>query len=81
MGTESTMLAREKRPRMLVLLAHYMMFVRLASRSVWWMEGTSQGDITRIFKMVPPKYYHYLEVPKQTILTNNFEDVISLLLA
>lgn len=77
---EGAMLARERRPRMLILLAHYLVFVKICSRDVWWMEGTGEGDISRIFRMVPPRYFHLLDLPRACATMENPADVVDLML-
>ena len=79
-GTQGALLAKEKRPRMLILLAHYMVFVKICSRDVWWMEGTAEGDIARIFRMVPPRYFHLLELPRACAGLENVDDVVDMML-
>lgn len=65
-GAEFARLAREKRPRALILMAHYMVFVK-CSKDIWWMVGVPDGDIQRIFKMVPVKFFPLLEIPRRAL--------------
>lgn len=74
-----TDLANEKRPRALILLAHYMCFVRL-QEDCWWMEGIAERDLTQILKMVPPRLYRFLEIPCQMMVLKTVQEMKHLLL-
>ena len=72
-------LAKENRPRALVLLALYLVFVKLV-KGLWWTEGISDHEITTISNIVGPKYASYMEVPLQAAQTTNLDDIAALLL-
>lgn len=74
------MLAKEKRPRALILLAHYMVFVKTMTAAVWWVDGIANKDIERIFKMVSPKWFPLLEVPRLALEIDDVEEIRNLLL-
>lgn len=74
------MLAKEKRPRALILLAYYMVFVKALTGKVWWVDGISNKDIERIFKMVSPKWFPLLEVPRLALEIEDAEGIKDLLL-
>jgi hypothetical protein len=72
-------LARENRPRALVILAHYLVFIKLV-KGIWWIEGIADREIKAISKIVGPKFAPYMEVPLQAAEMTNLEDIATLML-
>lgn len=56
-------LARRKRPRALVIIAHYLTFARIAANNVWWMQGIGDNDIRHIFNLLGNEWESFLSVP------------------
>ncbi|EAQ83850.1 hypothetical protein CHGG_10254 [Chaetomium globosum CBS 148.51] len=55
--------ARERRPRALVILAHYMVFVTFKARACWWMDGIAGFEIPNIARFLGPAWAPLLRVP------------------
>jgi hypothetical protein len=72
-------LARENQPRALVILAHYLVFMKLV-KGIWWIEGISDREIKAINDIVGPKYASYMEVPLQAAELTDAEEITKLLL-
>lgn len=70
---------RENRPRALVILAHYLVFIKLV-KGIWWIEGIADQEIKAISNIVEPKYASYMEVPLQAADMINLEDIAKLML-
>jgi hypothetical protein len=72
-------LARENRPRALVILAHYLVFVKLV-KGIWWIEGIADREIKAISRIVGPNFAPYMEVPLQAAEMTNLDEIASLML-
>ncbi len=72
--------ASDYRPRALVILSYYMMFVKLA-KELWWMNGVSDRDIQGIAKMVGPKWLPFMMVPLQAVAMTDRDEIVKLMLA
>jgi hypothetical protein len=72
--------ARERRPRALVILAHYLVFVKLRIKTCWWMEGISDHEIPGICHFLGPEWEHLLRVPMAALLLSDAKDIARLLL-
>jgi hypothetical protein len=70
----------EKRPRALIILAHYLAIVKLV-KGLWWAEGMPDHEIQIIGRMVGPKWLSYIEVPLQVTQMSDTEEIASLLLS
>lgn len=55
-------IAREQRPRALVIIAHYVAFIKMV-RGVWWLEGIGDRSIDDIIKHLGSQWQHMLVVP------------------
>lgn len=66
--------AREHRPRALVILAHYLVFVKLCSR-LWWMQGIADREIKDIRDVLDEEWQSFILVPLAALET---EDEISI---
>ena len=71
--------AKENRPRALVILAHYLVFVKLV-KGVWWLEGVSDREIKIIAGMVGPNNASYMEIPLRAAEMTDDEEIVKLLL-
>jgi len=71
--------AREKRPRTLIILAHYLVFLKLIT-DLWWLDGSSNFQIGMIRNMVGPEWLPYLDVPLQSTLLASPQEITALLL-
>lgn len=78
-GPEVAESLRFKGPRLTILMAHYMMFVKCL-KDVWWADGTADGDIRRVFRMLPPKWFPLLEIPRRALALQTQENLVSLIL-
>ncbi|TVY83223.1 Sterol uptake control protein [Lachnellula suecica] len=71
--------AREKRPRALIILAHYLVFLKLIP-NLWWLEWSTDGQIKTIMKIIGPSWSSYMNVPLQAVHMTNPDEVAALLL-
>lgn len=56
-------LAKKRRPRTLVIMAHYLCFLKLV-QNVWWLEGISDRGIQDIIDYLSPEWQPLLSVPR-----------------
>lgn len=61
-------LARSHRPRALVILAHYLPFIKLID-NVWWLVGIADRGVQDIMDHVGPGWRNMLNVPLTSIQT------------
>lgn len=71
--------AQEKRPRSLVILAHYLVFTKLVN-DLWWLDGSSNAQINAITNMIGPELLVYMRLPLEAIHLNKPEEITELLL-
>jgi hypothetical protein len=76
---EFTAFAKEKRPRALIILAYYLIFVKLM-KTVWWVEGIADREIGVISRLVGEKWHMYMEIPLEAANLNSDQDIVNLLL-
>jgi hypothetical protein len=57
-------LAKQKRPRALVILTYYLTFLKLI-KNLWWTEGIPDKEIARIERLVGPQWHIFMEVPRR----------------
>ncbi|KFA61737.1 hypothetical protein S40285_04161 [Stachybotrys chlorohalonatus IBT 40285] len=55
-------LARQRRPRALVILAHYAVFLKLL-KTIWWLEGVGDRTLGDIRKYLSSEWHPVLQVP------------------
>jgi hypothetical protein len=67
-------LARNRRPRALVIIAHYAAFLKLAT-DVWWLEGVGQRSIEQICRHLGSEWINMLTVP---LIAMNTDDHLAL---
>ncbi|WYZ37549.1 hypothetical protein EsH8_II_001055 [Colletotrichum jinshuiense] len=72
-------LAREKRPRALVIIAHYLMFMK-AVQNLWWIEGIGDREIAGIARYLGDTWSEELAVPRLALLLDDRTDVARLIL-
>jgi hypothetical protein len=71
--------ARERRPRAIIIMAHYLVFVKVV-RGLWWLERIPDRDIGNIVKSLGPRWLEYLEVPLRASVTTDKDEIAALLL-
>ncbi|KAK4120789.1 hypothetical protein N657DRAFT_658157 [Parathielavia appendiculata] len=72
--------ARAKRPGALVILAHYLVFVKFRVGSCWWLDNISAHEIPSIYNFLGPEWERLLHVPMAALQLDNDRDVARLLL-
>jgi hypothetical protein len=72
--------AKEKRPRALVILAHYLAFTRFKGESCWWWDGIAEQEITSIYNLLGPEWDGLLRLPMASLLVENNRALVRLLL-
>ncbi|KAI1076542.1 hypothetical protein F5B20DRAFT_320009 [Whalleya microplaca] len=60
-------LAKEFRPRALVIIAHFLCFAKLMNKGVWWMRGIADREIPQIIQEVGDQWAHLLRVPRMVL--------------
>ncbi|KAI1825150.1 hypothetical protein F4861DRAFT_502555 [Xylaria intraflava] len=71
--------ARELRPRVLVVLAYWLCFVKLLDRRTWWMSGIiAQAD--QIFSELGAEWDNLLRVPKAVMRTEGNVEIAGMLI-
>ncbi|KAI0845789.1 hypothetical protein F5Y00DRAFT_163259 [Daldinia vernicosa] len=72
-------LAKEHRPRALVLLAYYLAFSKI-TRGVWWVDGIANREIGHICKSVGEEWAHLLRVPQMVLRTEDKVEIAQLII-
>lgn len=72
-------LGRQKRPRALVILAYYAMFLKMANR-IWWLKGIGHRTLKDICRHLGPEWSHALRVPMLAINVDEPNDLGKLVL-
>ncbi|CAK7238939.1 MAG: hypothetical protein STHCBS139747_000360 [Sporothrix thermara] len=62
--------ARERRPRALIILAHYLVFVKLCGR-LWWMRGIADKEIKDILNVLKGDWMSYVTGPIAALETKD----------
>ena len=75
---EFTDCATQRRPRALILMAYYLVFIKMI-KGLWWLDFADR-DITRIVKSLGPRWLPYLEVPLQASLMTDKDEIAAMLL-
>ncbi|KAI0007947.1 hypothetical protein F4779DRAFT_642298 [Xylariaceae sp. FL0662B] len=73
-------LARELRPRALVILAHFLCFVKLVNPAIWWMRGIADREIPQICQEVGDEWAHLLRVPRMVLQAKDKLDIAKLII-
>ena len=63
-------LAQTRRPRALVILAHYAAFLKLL-QNIWWLVGVGDRAIRDICYVPGPEWHKYLSIPLSALLIEN----------
>ncbi|CAK7197745.1 hypothetical protein SEUCBS139899_000393 [Sporothrix eucalyptigena] len=63
-------IARERRPRALIILAHYLVFVKLCNR-LWWMQGIADKEIKDILNVLEDEWKSYVAGPIAALETTD----------
>ncbi|KAI0555688.1 hypothetical protein F4679DRAFT_577813 [Xylaria curta] len=63
-------LAKQLRPRMLVILAYWLCFVNILRSGSWWMQGLTP-QIGQIIEEVGDQWEHLMRVPRMVMETND----------
>jgi hypothetical protein len=72
-------LARDLRPRALILLAHYAAFAKL-NQKIWWMDGIANREIPYICNMLGDEWEHLLRIPRKVTLTENKVEIATIII-
>ncbi|KAF6839135.1 C6 zinc finger domain protein [Colletotrichum musicola] len=72
-------LGRQRRPRALVILAHYLMFMK-AVQALWWLDGIADREISGIARYLGDEWADVLAAPRLALLLKDRVDVARLLL-
>ncbi|KAM6506350.1 hypothetical protein FSOLCH5_013337 [Fusarium solani] len=57
-------LARQRRPRALVIIAYYAAFLKLI-KSIWWLKGVGERSLDDLCNYLGPEWEHLLLVPQE----------------
>lgn len=71
--------AKERRPRVLVVLTYYLAFLKLI-RGLWWTEGIPEREINAIAGIVGPGWTMYMDVPLRIAAMDDPQEMARLLL-
>jgi Fungal specific transcription factor domain len=72
-------LAKQKRPRALVILAHYFVFFDILPQC-WWTIGVARQQVDAISIVLSSEWQSFLVTPKMAVLMNDKDRVLELLL-
>ncbi|KAI1388497.1 uncharacterized protein F4822DRAFT_248252 [Hypoxylon trugodes] len=71
-------LAKEHRPRALIILAYHLCFAKLCP-DLWWLHGIADRQIKQIIESVGEEWAHLLRVPRMILDTENRTEIAQLL--
>ncbi|CZT09173.1 related to regulatory protein involved in control of sterol uptake [Rhynchosporium agropyri] len=71
--------AQQRRPRVLVILAYYMVFMRLV-RDLWWVDGIAQQEFGTLIRLLDKRWLPYVEIPIRAMLMSTDKEVTEFLL-
>ena len=72
-------LARQRRPRALVIIAHYLAFVKLCQQ-LWWLRGISDREVRGISRYLGEEYYPILRIPRNAVYIEDRLELAQLIL-
>ncbi|KAH7160590.1 hypothetical protein EDB81DRAFT_642435 [Dactylonectria macrodidyma] len=72
-------LARQRRPRALVIIAYYAAFLKIV-RSVWWLGGVGQRSLIDICKHLGSEWEHLLPIPQAAMQVDDELDLVRVIL-
>ncbi|KAF3765955.1 hypothetical protein M406DRAFT_25035, partial [Cryphonectria parasitica EP155] len=59
-------LAKRRTPRTLIIMAHYLPFLKLIN-NIWWLSGIADRGIQDIMNYLPVEWHHLLNVPRTAL--------------
>ncbi|CAG8981138.1 hypothetical protein HYALB_00005853 [Hymenoscyphus albidus] len=71
--------AIQKRPIALVILAYYLIFIKLI-RGIWWVDNVADVEIGIIESLVGEGYAGFMTVPMEATKTGDREEIVRILL-
>ncbi|KAH8657109.1 hypothetical protein BGZ60DRAFT_531964 [Tricladium varicosporioides] len=72
--------SREKRPRPLIILAHFLVFLKLVN-GLWWLDGMSDKEIKGIAEIVGEEWAPYMQIPLAATRMSSKQEIIRMLLS
>ncbi|EGS23916.1 putative transcription factor [Thermochaetoides thermophila DSM 1495] len=69
-----------RRPPALIIIAHYLIFLRLRKRRCWWMEGIAEKEIPAICNLLGQEWQELLKLPKKVLELEDDLEIARLLL-
>jgi hypothetical protein len=76
---EFTNCAVEKRPRALIILAHYLCFIKLI-QGLWWVDDMPDAEIKAILKLIGDQWLPFMAIPLAVMEETNKEEIGRMLL-
>jgi hypothetical protein len=73
-------LARAKRARAMVILAHYAAFLKLVD-SIWWLKDVGDSSIYDIWQHLQPEWHEYIQLPTWVMGVADQSDICRILLS
>lgn len=74
-----TELVQKRRPRALIIIAFYGMFLKL-SPNVWWMDGVGDRTVSDVVRrLVPGPFDHVLRIPASTIGVHEQDEIFRII--
>ena len=74
-------LAKQYAPKALVVLAHYLLFIKLLQGTAWWYDGIADREILVISGILGKKWRPYLDIPLRGTQLSDSEEIVRLILA
>lgn len=72
-------LAQARRPRALIILAHYATFLKLL-QDIWWLEGVGDRSIRDICHVLGPEWHKFLSIPLSALRIESITDLSRVIL-
>ena len=72
-------LARLKRPRALIIMAHYALFLKLTVET-WWFRGIGDRSLRDLCKAIGPEWDHFMIVPHEALEEDDLLKLCKLIL-
>ncbi|TGJ80693.1 hypothetical protein E0Z10_g8073 [Xylaria hypoxylon] len=72
-------LMKQYRPRVLVIIAYWLCFVKLLHHGSWWMRGLDP-QAAQIFEEIGENWGHLLRVPRMVMQTDNYLKIARLII-
>ncbi|KAL2066708.1 hypothetical protein VTL71DRAFT_2780 [Oculimacula yallundae] len=71
--------AQQRRPRILVILAYYLVFIRLV-RDLWWVDGIAEKEFGTLIGFLDKTWLPYVEIPIRAMMMSTDEEVTEIML-